>query len=58
MFYFLTSNGARVGDNVVFAREPGNLFDLGFMKVGLSRDSSVYVFGHLEARVASIINPL
>ena len=49
MFYYLTSNGARVGDNVVFAREPGNLFDHSYRKDGLSRDSCVYVFGHLEA---------
>ena len=54
MFYYLTSNGARVGDNVVFARE---LFDPSCVKVGLSQDSCVYIFGYLEARVASIINP-
>ena len=58
MFYYLTSNGARVGNNVVFVRDPGNPFDPSYMKVGLSRNSCVYIFGHMEARVASIITPL
>ena len=49
---------ARAGDNVVFVREPCNLFDPSCVKVGLSR-TGVYIFGgYLEARVASIINPL
>ena len=39
MLYYLTSNGSRVGDNVVFVREPGNLFDPSCVK-----DSCVYVF--------------
>ena len=55
MLYYLTSNSARVGDNVVFVREPRNPFDPSCVKVGLSQISFVYVFGHLEARVASII---
>ena len=42
MLYYLNSNSARVGDNVVFVRDI----------------SCVYVFGHLEARVASMINLL
>ena len=50
--------GARVGDNVVFEREHGNSFDSSCLKVGLSQDSCVYYFGHLEAIVASIINLL
>ena len=44
MFYYLTSNGAREGDNVVFVREPGNLFDPSCVKVGLSQDRCVYTF--------------
>ena len=34
MFYYLTSSGAREGDNVVFVREPGYIFDPSSMKVG------------------------
>ena len=30
MFYYLTSSGAREGDNVVFVREPGDLFETMF----------------------------
>ena len=49
---------AREGDNIVFVREPCNLFDPSCVKVGLLR-TGVYTFlGYLEARVASIINPL
>ena len=44
MIYFLSSNNARVGDNVVFVREPGNSFNPKCVKFGLSRDSCVYVF--------------
>ena len=58
MFYYLTSKGARVGDNVVFMREAGNTFDPACMKVVLTCESCVYVFGHLEGRVESIISPL
>ena len=43
MFYYLTSNDARVGDNVVFVREPGNPFDPKCVIVGLSWDSCVYI---------------
>ena len=35
---------AREGDNVVFVREPGKLFDPSNVKVGLSRDRCVYIF--------------
>ena len=41
MFYYLTSSGTREGDNVVFVREPGNLFDPSGVKVGLLRDRCV-----------------
>ena len=44
MIYFLSSDDARVGDNVVFVREPGNPFNPKRVKFGLSRDSSVYIF--------------
>ena len=48
----------RDGDNVDFVREPCYLFDPTSVKVGLSW-TGVYTFwGYLEARVASIINPL
>ena len=47
MFYYLTSNTAGVGDNVVFVREPGNPFNPSCAKFGLSWDSYVYVFDHL-----------
>ena len=33
-FYYLTSNGARVVDNVLFAREPGNPFDHSYVREG------------------------
>ena len=36
---------ARAGDNVVSVREPCNLFDPSCVKVGLSRDRCVYIFG-------------
>ena len=37
LFYYLTSNSARGGDNnVVFVSKPGNLFNPSFVKVGLS----------------------
>ena len=49
---------ARAGDNVVFVREPCNLFDPSCMKVGLRRQVCIHCLGYLEARVASIINPL
>ena len=60
MFYYITSSSAREGDNVVFVREPDNLFDPTCLKVGLSWDRCVYIHfgGHLEARVVFIINPL
>ena len=45
---------ARAGDNVVFVREPCNLFDPSCVKVGLSR-TGVYIFG---GYFTSIINPL
>ena len=45
MFYYVTSNGARVGDNVVFVTEPGNSFDHSCVKVGLSRDSCFWSSG-------------
>ena len=49
---------AREGDNVVFVREPCNLFDPRCAKVGLSR-TDVYTFlVYLEPRVASIRNLL
>ena len=50
---------ARAGDiYVVFVWELCNLFDPCCVKVGLSR-TGVYTFwGYLEAKVASIINPL
>ena len=34
MFYYLTLNGTKIGDNVVFAREPGNSFNPSRVKVG------------------------
>ena len=40
----LTSSGTREGDNVVFVREPGNLFDASCVKVGLSWDRCIYTF--------------
>ena len=55
MFYYLTSNNARVVDNVVVFGEPGNTFNNSYVKVGLSLDSCVYLSGHLEAKFASII---
>ena len=62
MFYYLISSGAREGgDNVVFVREPGNMFDPSCLKVGLLRGRCVYIhyiFCHLAARVAFIINLL
>ena len=59
MFFYLISSGARVGDNIVFVREPGNPFNLSCVKVGLLLDSCVCIFWvHLEAKVTSIINPL
>ena len=36
---------AREGDNVVFVREPCNLFDPSCMKVGLLQDRCVYIWG-------------
>ena len=47
MFYYLTSRGTRVWDDVVFVREPGNPSDPSCVKVGLSRDSCVYFFGFI-----------
>ena len=42
---------ARAGDNVVFVREPCNLFDSSCMKVGLSRTGVLYIaWGHLESQ--------
>ena len=58
MFYSLTSNGSRVGDNVASEREPSNLFNPSYVKFGLSRNNCVYDFGHLKAKIASIIHPL
>ena len=50
---------ARAGDNVVFVREPGNLFDPSCVKVGLcGQVCSIHCFGYLESRVTSIINLL
>ena len=49
---------ARAGENVVFVREPGNLFDPSCVKVGLRGQVCIHGLGYLEARVASIINPL
>ena len=49
---------ARTGDNVVFVREPCNLFDPSCVKVVLSRTGVYTLWGYLEARVASIINRL
>ena len=57
-FHYLTSNCARVGDNVVFVWEPGNPFHHSYVKFGLLRESCVYIFGHLEATLVSIIYPL
>ena len=49
---------ARAGDNVVFVREPCNLFEPSCVKVGLQGQVCIHCLGYLEARVASIINPL
>ena len=50
---------ARAGDyNAVFVREPCNLFDPSCVKVGLRGQVCIHCLGYLEARVASIINPL
>ena len=49
---------ARAGDNEVFLREPCNLFDPSYVKVVLPGQLCIHCLGYLEARVASIINPL
>ena len=49
---------ARAGDNVVFVREPCNLFDPSCVKVGLCRQVCIHFWGYLEVRVASIITLL
>ena len=49
---------ARAGDNVVFVREPFNLFDPSCMKVGLRGQVCIQCLGYLEARVTSNINLL
>ena len=49
----ITSNSARVRDNVVFLREPGKPFNPFCVKFGLSGDSCIYM-----GRVVSIINQL
>ena len=38
----IESSGARKGDNVIFVREPGNLFDPSCVKLGF-RWTSVYI---------------
>ena len=43
MFYYLTPNGSRVGDYVVFVREPGNPFDPSFIKLAF-RGTAVCTF--------------
>ena len=54
----LTSSGTREGDNVVFVRDPGNLFNSSWVKVSLSRTGVYTYFCHLEAKVTSILNLL
>ena len=49
---------ARAGDNVVFVREPCNLFDPSCVKVSLRGQVCIHCLEYLEARVASIINLL
>ena len=49
---------AREGYNVVFVREPCNLFDPSCVKVGLRGQVCIHCLGYLDARFASIINPL
>ena len=49
---------ARVGDNVVFVRETCNMFDPSCVKVGPRGHVCTCSLGYLEARIASIINPL
>ena len=49
---------ARAGDNVVFVRESGKLFDPSYVKVGLRGHVCTHCLGYLEARVTSNINPL
>ena len=44
----------RAEDNVVFVREPGNLFDPSDVKVGLRGQVCIQCLGYLDARVASI----
>ena len=44
MFYYLNSNNATVGDNVVFVREPGNSFNPKCLKFGLSWVSCVHIY--------------
>ena len=44
MFYYLTSSGARVGDNVVFSREPDKPFDPSCVKVGHSRTVCIHLW--------------
>ena len=46
------------GDNVVYVREPCNLFDSSCVKVGLRGQVCIHCLGYLEARVAFIINQL
>ena len=53
LFYDLPSSGARVGDNVVFVRESGNLYDPSCVQVHLLQGNCVYIFGRLKARVVS-----
>ena len=49
---------ARAGDNVVFVRVTCNMFDPSCVKVGPHGHVCIHSLGYLEARIASIINPL
>ena len=48
----------REGENVVLVRKPCNMLDPSCMKVGLSQNRCVYIWGVFEDTVASSINPL
>ena len=50
--------GCFVANNVVYVREPCNLFDPSCVKFGLRGQVCIHCLGYLEARVASIINQL